>query len=68
MCRSKGQRAVGGWLDVVWEWKRLASRTERGAGELEGHVHKLLPVRWGLIEKAGKGMGPHDLWPHTHPL
>lgn len=29
-----------------------------GARELEGHVHKLLPVCKGLIENAGEGKGP----------
>lgn len=61
-CGSEGQGGTGGWFDVVGVGggglERLAPRAGAGAGELEGHVHKLLPVCWGLIENAGEGQGP----------
>lgn len=49
---------LGERFDVVGGCGRLGSGPSTGAGELEGHVHKLLPVCWGLIENAGKGKEP----------
>lgn len=70
MCRrSGGQGGTGGWFDVVGGWRRGWLRgLSAGAGELEGHVHKLLPVCRGLIEKAGEGTGPLICGPHGPPL
>lgn len=64
-----GQRDTGGWFDVAGRGggRGWLPGLSAGAGELEGHVHKLLPVcRW-LIEKAGEGTGPLICGP-THLL
>ncbi len=56
-CGSEGQGGTGGWFDVAGGWRRLAPGLSAGARELEGQVHKLLPVCRGLIEKAEDGTG-----------
>lgn len=58
-CGSEGQGGTGGWSDVVGGVGEVGCQgLSAGAAELEGHVHKLLPVCWGLIENAGEEEGP----------
>lgn len=58
-CRSGGQRGTGGCFDVVGEGGRgWLPGPSTGAGELEGCVHKLLPMCCGLIENAREGKRP----------
>lgn len=59
--------ALGVGLMLLGGWRGWLPELSVGAGKLEGHVHKLLPVCWGLIEKAGKGTGPLICSPQPLP-
>lgn len=66
-CGSEVQRGTESRFDVAGGGRGWLPGLNVGAGELEGHVHKLLPVCRGLIEKAEEGTGPLICGPKPLP-